>query len=281
MALIDKAKEIEKANETSKMEFPSMNDAILQASDMKIFMIYGDKSSGKSSCAFGIMDKGDKVMVLSYDGMSCDPLELPYIKNLELNHKIINAVLFYDKSTDAQWLETADFTYNWSLNMLKESTQEDGFMPDWIVIDGFDDLIQICEMIMRKTYKLSPFAGPQIFQWKKRNQLVDAFHIELKKHAKKGIIYTVYPKDKNTKMKNGEVIESKQVPNWFGSVKKEVHIPIFTHSEKDTRTNSWMFYADIQGSKKMDYPDGIYDITNKRFGELLKMTNSLNNKDNN
>jgi ribosomal silencing factor RsfS len=275
MALKDKVKEIEKTEESKNMEFPSMDEAILMPVDQLIFMVYGDKGSGKTAIAYSLMEKKDKVMVFSFDGRSADPMELKTIKSLELDHKIINATMFYNKTTDIEWLNTAQFTYDWVIKLLKDTEPEDAFKPDWIIIDGFDRVVEICEMIMRRTYKLTPFSGVQTQFWRKRKQLIDALHGELKKHAKKGVFYTTYPKDKNSKMKNGEIIDSKQIPNWIGEVMEEAHIVIYSHSAKDPKSAKWQFYADIQSSKKLFYPEGEYNVTGIRLLDLLDVKDTI------
>ena len=46
----------------------------------------------------------------------------------------------------------------------------------------------------------------------------------LKVFAKKGVIYTFYPKVTELMKKNGEIVDSKSVPAWIGKVLKDTDV---------------------------------------------------------
>ncbi len=251
-----------------KQEF-SFEDALTDESEMKIIVsVYGNKNDSKTATAYGILDEGDSVFVLSFDHKSKRPTILPFIKNRDIKITVADAVKFYDKSDKVMMGETAEVTKNYTEFLIKEAGEK--LSPDWIMIDGTDEMNSILEQVMRKNNGIGAYQGIANFGvWKERKQYIDDIHNKAISVAKKGVIYTMYT-DKDEVIKDGAVIKKKDIPKWIGSVMRETDVVIrvdttFTGGKRK-------FIACIESSKIPDlYPEGEYDITGKCLVDVLTM----------
>lgn len=258
-----KVEELKKLDEINEEGF-SYEEAIEEDSEKIVFSIYGLKNDGKTSVAYGVFPKTDKVCVFSYDHKSTRPKKLPFLN--DLNIKVLNAVKLLDKSSKELYLHTSELTYKYNLWLLEQITEKE--KPDWIIFDGTEILSTILEMVMRKRNNLLPYQGiGNLNVWKERKQYIDDIHNKALSIAKKGVIYTMYT-EKDEIIKDGQVIKKKDVPKWIGSVMIETDIVIKV--ESDFENGKKVYKAIIEGSKLPDlFPEGIYDVTGKRLWEVL------------
>jgi len=272
MALKNAVKQIKAEQEEDN--FPSLDDMELDDTIKKIISIYGDKNDAKSSVMYSLMEYGDSCIVLSLDGKSKTPLDLPFIKNMELKTKVVSPMIYYNKTTDEQWLSSAVKTTK-LINHVIDIIEPESV--DWICIDCTEILKEVAEITMRAKYKIGVFGGVNIPYWKERSRIIDNIHTRAFKIAKKGVIYTFYPKTNNMLVKDGQVVDSKQTPNWIGNILRETDISIHTKTDKD-KSGEWRYFANIEGSKDLFFKEGEYDVTNKSLRDVLTVVNEINNK---
>lgn len=270
MALADKAAEIKKSVETT-YDFPDMDEVLIADNEKYIISIYGDKNDAKSTLMYSLMERNDSCVVLSFDGKSATPLNIPFIKDMNLKAKVINPMIFYDKSTDSQWLMTADKTKDFINHLIDKI--EPGSV-DWICLDCTEVFKEVAEMAMRAKYKCGVFSGVNMAFWKERARIIDTIHEKAFAIAKKGVIYTFYPKTEQMLVKDGQVIDSKQIPNWLGNILRNTDVVIHTTTIKD-KSSKWRYIVNIEGSKKPFFKEGEYDVTGKCFRDVLNVVNEI------
>ena len=255
----------------SKMETTSDFDFDFDESEdtdekKEIFTVYGHKNDGKTTISYGLPEKGDKILVFSFDNKSTRPKDAPYVKSGNLEIKVINAIRFLDKSNDTKLLDSSVKTHAFILSILEQS--KDKFAPDWIMFDGTEVMSGIMELVMRSKNNLKPYQGiANRSLWRERRQYIDDIHMKSIEIASKGLIYTMYSQ-KDEVIDDGGVVMKKDVPKWIGSVMEETDIVI--HAESKFENGKKSFYAKVEGSKIPTlYPDGIYNVTNKRFRDVI------------
>lgn len=269
MALKSKVASMKEAEAEEEFEFPSLDEAAMDDTAKVIIAIYGDKGDSKSTLSYSIMEKGDSCFVLSFDGKSAKPLKIPFIKDMNLEATVVDPTVFYTKSTDSAWLASAVKTNNY-VNHLLTQVEERGV--DWIVFDCTEVMKEIAEMCMRAKFKLGVFAGSPFQNWRERGRILDNMHEQAFKAAKKGVIYTFYPKTKEMLVKDGQVIDSKTTPAWIGSIMRESDIKIRVSTKKGHE--GWKYMATIESSKEPFYKEGSYDVTDKCLRNILNMVAS-------
>lgn len=232
----------------------------------EIFTIYGQKNDGKTTISYGVPYKGDKILVFSFDNKSTRPKDAEYITDGNLQIKVINAIKYLDKSNDKKLLESSQKTHAFILSMLAQAKSK--FAPDWVMFDGTEVMSGIMELVMRGHNNLGPYQGiANRSLWRERRQYIDDIHMKSIEIASKGLIYTMYSQ-KDEVIDDGGVVMKKDVPKWIGSVMEETDIVI--HAESKFENGKKSFYAKVEGSKIPTlYPDGIYNVTNKRFRDVI------------
>jgi hypothetical protein len=257
----------------STTEFTSLNteDFVFEDEEdteikKEIFTVYGHKNDGKTTISYGIPYKGDKILVFSFDNKSTRPKDADYIMDGNLHIKVINAIKYLDKSSDKKLLESSQKTHAFILSMLAQAKLK--FAPDWIMFDGTEVMSSIMELVMRSHNNLGPYQGiANRSLWRERRQYIDDIHMKSIEIASKGLIYTMYSQ-KDEVIDDGGVVMKKDVPKWIGSVMEETDIVI--HAESKFENGKKSFYAKVEGSKiPTRYPDGIYNVTNKRFRDVI------------
>lgn len=269
MALKKAVKEIKDSMED--FDFPSLDDIEIVTEPKVVISIYGDKNDAKSTSMFSLMERGDSCIVFSFDGKSGTPLDLPFIKNMKLSSKVVNPTVFYNKSTDSQWLSSAVKTTAF-LNKLLDDIEPESY--DWICLDCTEIFKEIAEMTMRAKYKCGVFSGVNMAYWKERSRIIDNIHDRAFKLAKKGVIYTFYPKTTQMLVKDGQTVDSKQVPNWIGNILRNTDVVIHAATFKD-KSGKWRYMANIEGSKNVFFREGEYDVTNKCLRDVLNVVNGI------
>jgi hypothetical protein len=253
-----------------KVNLPEFDFDDAEDTDEKkeIFSVYGYKNDGKTTISYGIPYKGDKVLVFSFDNKSIRPRDAPYIKDGNLNIKIINAIRFLDQSSEAKYLETCLTTHAYVLSILEQSKEK--FSPDWVMFDGTERMSGIMEIVMRAKNNLRPYQGiANRSLWRERKQYLDDIHQKAVDVAGKGVIYTMYSQ-KEEIIDEGAITKKFDIPRWIGSIMEETDIVI--HAEAKFENNKRIYYARVEGSKIPDkYPDGVYNISGKRARDVIEV----------
>lgn len=244
----------------------------------KIVFVHGDKNDGKTIAAYGMLENNETALVLSFDNKSSRPLDvkegLTFLRNAPITIHVINASKHYNMTDEQTIFSTAELTYFYVDKILKdymdpnnEKAKIGGRTPDWVIIDGVDRMKSIFEMYMRKKNGLQPTSGVPIYVWNDRKQFLNNVYDLSLKCCNTGVIYISYS-DVKELVDNCVVVKKKEVPKWFGKLKEETDIEIRAHAERDGKNAR--YFAKICGSKfPNSYPDGDYDITNKRLSDVL------------
>lgn len=244
----------------------------------KVIMVYGDKNDGKTVVAYGVMDDNDTALVLSFDNMSDRPIDdeegLSFLKDAPLTIKVINASQYYSTADKVVMLETAALTYAMVDRVLNDYTDPknteakiNGERPDWVIIDGTERMTRILEMCMRKNNGIPVIGGVPQQIWMDRRNMFDNIYNKSLDLSKKGVIYTTYS-DVRELVDNFTLKNKKEYPKWYYDLKEETGIEIRAMAKREGKIPKYI--AKISGSKYPNsFPDGEYDITNKRLVNVL------------
>jgi hypothetical protein len=263
----DKVKELKKDRDDDILPDFDLDSALMDTSNSKkIITVYGHKNDAKTTTAMGVVKKGDKVAVLSFDLKSDRPTELDFVKKSNVDYKVFNAILYLDKSTPDLYQTTAEKTYVFVLKLLEGIKNK--YQPDWVIIDGSEFLNKILEQVMRKRNGVMPYQGVANQNiWKERTQYIDDVHKQALDAASKGIMYTTYV-NKDSVVKDGVVIQQKDMPKWLGDVMSQTDVIIRVITEISGGKTEYK--AIIESSKfPREYPPGEYVITGKRLYDVI------------
>lgn len=232
----------------------------------KIFSVFGLKNDGKTAICYGIPEEGTKVMVLSFDNKSSRPKDLPFIQAGNLTIRVFNAIKHLDKATPDTYQATSEVTLMYVLQLIEQAKEK--FTPDYIVVDATEVMSQIAEQVMRIRNNLRPYQGiTNLNVWKERKQYLDDIHNQCTKCAAKGVIYTMYTEKDQLIDKDGVVIRSKDIPKWTGSIMMETDVTIKADTTFDG--DKRIFYAYVESKIPEEFPNGRFDVTNRRFREVV------------
>lgn len=263
----DKVKELKKDRDDDILPDFNIDDAIMDSSNSKkVITVYGHKNDAKTTTAIGMAKNGEKVAILSFDMKSDRPLDLEFVKKGNIDVKVYNAILYLDKSTPELYQATAEKTYIFVLKLLEGIKNK--FKPDWVIIDGSEFLNKILEQVMRKRNGVMPYQGIANQNiWKERTQYIDDVHNQALAASKKGIMYTTYVA-KDSVIKDGNIIQQKDMPKWLGDVMSQTDIIIRVVTEI---TNGKTEYRAIIESSKFprEYPPKEYVITDRRLYDVI------------
>lgn len=176
----------------------------------EVITIFGQKGVGKTATALGIPGS---MYVLSFDDKSSRVKNNMYPSRKDIT--VLNAVkyLTHEKT---KYLDSSKKTYDYVVFLLEKIIENGG--SDWIVFDGEEILVKICEMTMRFDNGLAPFQGIANFSlWNYRNLMVSALHDIAVRASKRGIIYTTYI-EKDELVESGQIIRKKDAPKWVDTV---------------------------------------------------------------
>jgi len=222
--------------------------------DKIIVTIYGRKGEGKTAIALAFEGS---MAVLSFDNKTARIHKSMYPGK---DVRIWNAVKYWNK-TPAHITKTAAVTVEYVDKILSRIAANP---PDWIVVDAMELLNQVAEMNMRYAHDLSPTEGfSNRNWWKERKMTIEHIHSRAKSIAKRGVIYTTFSSIQQI-IRNGEVVDTKEVPNWIGIVMEETDVVIKAYS--DISASGTHFIAQIDSNKvPVEYPDmvtgRIIDVT--------------------
>jgi len=215
-------------------------------------MIYGRKGEGKTALA---LSYPGTVAVLSFDRQAL-PVKRHYYNN-DPRIKVYDAILYWNRASAEQLLETSDKTYRY-INKILDHLEKN--RPDVIVIDGSEIFQHICEMVMRYRNNLMPFQGISNRNlWKARNMYIDQVFLRALRIAKQAVICTAYV-DKDEIIKEGETVIKEDVPRWVGTIMTDTRVVIRVRAV--LKKDGQRFLAHIQSSKDPRYKTGmVVDIT--------------------
>jgi hypothetical protein len=224
--------------------------------------VVGEKGSGKSTMALSF--EGKK-LVISYDRMA---IRNKYKMRDPENIKVIDPMTLYDASSPARKRDSMCKILEYLIGVeeypegprnggLLEEMRANDERPDWVIHDGTDILMEICEMSMRKFYDLLPSQGVEWNMWKIRKSAIqDVYHKSLNL-AKRGIIFTTYFTEKQMDEDITGQKKTKEMPKWMDIILHQtLHtIVVFVQGEN--------FYLRVQQSKsvKKDVTGQVFDVT--------------------
>ena len=231
------------------------------------YVIYGDKSAGKTSIALSFPGT---ILAISFDHKTVpikhyffNDKKLDFKENGEHRIKVYDGVQGYDKSFANITKSAYDCIVRIDkfLRNIVDNCPEDK-LPDYIFIDGVEELYKMAEMYMRKIEGLKPTQGTANQNvWKRRTYTMDSIHRLCTLCSKKGIIYSTYTEQKEL-IKDGAIIQKKEIPKWMGDLMKETDVVIKAVKTFNDKTGQ-NFYAYVESSK--------YPVL--KPGESILMTN--------
>ena len=217
-----------------------------------VFMIYGMKGESKTTTAFSWPGTH---ACLSFDYKSTEIHDTMYKADDRI--VVYDAVRYMDYSSPDNWLKSSVTNAKYLYELLDKVIRPNP--PDWIVIDGLEEYTRMAEMIMRERNGLSMTQGVEWQFWKERRLYLKQIHVKCQSIARKGIIYTTYPGEKQT-IKDGKLVETKDVPKWVDIVQEQTDVLIKVEARKTM--DGRRFFAIVESSKYAPIATGIeIDIT--------------------
>lgn len=270
---------VEKPVEVKTVEVENKKQRIYDPEKKKVMTFYGRKGEGKTTALLSLIDKKDKVLLISFDGMS-GIIQRNFFP--ELNVDIYDAYekprFVIDEKNDGTLLpiESVENAYYNCQELLKKLKDTKVGQYDIIVFDGLNIGEKLAESFMRfrKGLKFDE-AFADFNNWKIRNAVVNSWFWQAVEKANKGVIYTLYPVEDIRKKEKGQTIDSEQIPKYAEDVMylTSVVIKIERRMIRNQAGNEEKkHYAIVESSKIKDIEDGkIYDITNKNLSAYIKM----------
>ena len=243
-------------------------------------LIAGEKNGGKSVAALSFPGK---IAVIAFDG------KIFAARDFVVRHGIKdeNEVMIYypakhynPKAVDDGEIGKAAiavindaFRAVYSIKVRADTGQ---FVPDWVLFDNLEFSIRLAEFAGK--YKrgvpitTTPQKGDDVWgAFDIRNIITNVIYKAAVSIPKKGVIYTLYTKDKDVVLPDGTTKKA-QVPKWFEVLMYETDNHIIVWKD-DSR-----YFAKIVGTKDEErYPDGlIIETTSVGFWKALN--SALKNK---
>jgi hypothetical protein len=241
--------EIEKlVDDIPEVEYMTSDDV----READTWVIYGEKSDGKTSFALTfpgnilVIQFDEKAGVIWKEDFNCDPRIriVDVTKILRGDHPIL-------------YLKTSAIGIAYVKRILDKQINE-GTIPDWILIDGFESYSEMAEMGMRYNEKLKLSEGVQSPSWKIRTMFLTQLHKKCRNTAKKGVLYTTYPYIEELVTFQGKTQKTKK-PNWKKIIEKETDNLVLCTSED--QEEDVKFYVVTQRMKRGFYNGRKVDIT--------------------
>jgi hypothetical protein len=225
-----------------------------------VMTLFADKGEGKTFFVLSFANKGDSISAISFDHKTKRIKDMFYSDKPKI--RVYDGTKYYDKTNEATWLKSSERSIRYVNGLITKEIAKD--RPDWIFFDAMEIFYTMCEMTMRLNYDLGPYDGVTNRNiWKKRIMYMEqAYNLALRT-AKKGVIFSTYSKLKGRFIDSeGNLIDAKEIPKWYGIMEKETDVTIRTDVKqvKDKR----IFTAMIVNSKT-----GLFttneerDVTNK------------------
>ena len=217
-----------------------------------IITIYGLKGVGKTTLA----------MLLSYPGsmlgISFDRKTLRCKTNFYDDGQIeIYDATKYLKNNMEDYRDSAVDCYDYTSFLLTNAKE-----ADWVLLDGGEIMVKLCEQKMRKEHNLKPFQGfATLTWWNERNMFLRSIHDMAKAKARKGVIYTIFSQIQEVEdFISG--VKNREVPRWMDAATWETDVVLHAVSHVDDKNRKRMFNVEVTSSKILRFPTGnIYDTT--------------------
>ena len=224
--------------------------------------LYGLKGESKTYTAFSVPGE---VNCLSFDKKAFPVKESMY--NADARLHVYDAVRYLREDSDLEMLDSAERTLKYVFGLL-DSWENN--KPDWIIIDGSEILVNVCELVMRARNGLQPFSGVQMSLWKARRAYLKQVHRKAMSACKRGLIYTTYVEEQVLKREAGNIVESKAVPKWVGIQMEETDVVLHVTAEDDKRSGTTRYFVHVDSSKVPEFKTGLrVETTNKPLTELF------------
>jgi len=223
--------------------------------------VVGEKGDGKSTISLAFVGEDEKALVISYDRMAkANKYKMRYPQNL----KIVDPMTLFDSSTSLRKRNSMALIYDYLVGVEEyvDGPRDGGLLSthepvDWIIHDGTDILMEICEMVMRAKHDLLPAQGVEWNLWKDRKYAIqDIYHKSLSL-AKKGVIYTTYFDEKNYDEDITGQKKKKQIPKWMDII---LHQTMHTFVAY-TQAEGFFMYVAQSKSVKRDITKQTFDVT--------------------
>jgi hypothetical protein len=220
--------------------------------------VVGEKGEGKSTLALAF--SGSK-LVISYDRMA---KANKYKMRDPENIKIIDPMPIFDSSSATKKRDSMARIYEYLVGVEEypNGPRVGGLLNehepvDWIIHDGTDILMEICEMVMRAKHDLLPAQGVEWNLWKDRKYAIqDVYHKSLSL-ARKGVIFTTYFDEKSYDEDITGQKKKKQLPKWMDIILHQTLHTLVPHTQGE---NFFLFVAQSKSVKK-DVTRKTFDIT--------------------
>lgn len=240
-----------------------------EASRKQFYLIAGKKGHGKTYLSFTFPGT---IACLSYDRKSIRIRDLMGTEQVHGQDRILvwDPMQWYDTSTGDRTLETSDDVYTFSIKLLQKLRRGEfwnGHKPNWIVVDGTEELMDICKYRMLNTAGAKFLEHVPFEKWRLRKIYVQNIFRTAQRAAKKGVIYTTYLEETKEVIEDGQVVEKSYDPKWVESIKKETENVIKVIREKTK--NGFEFYAEVNSSK-VGIPEREYNITDAGIQKIWK-----------
>jgi hypothetical protein len=229
--------------------------------------VVGDKGGGKSTLALSFT--GTK-LVVTYDRMT----EYNKFKMRDPNKiKIIDPMPLLDSTTPLRKRDTyvKIFDFLVGVEEYPNGPRHGGLLDtheqvDWVIHDGTDILMTICEMVMRHRNDLLPSQGVEWTLWKERKDAIQAVFNKSLTLAKKGVIFTTYFTEKQLDEDITGQKKTKEMPKWMDIILYQTLHTFVAQSQQD---NYFLFVQQSKSIKK-DVSRRTYDITGTPTEEEVK-----------
>ena len=148
-------------------------------------VLFGDKGTGKTMTAFSFPGNILAIGLESANNLTM-PHEVFFSRTKRIQIKNLDP--FIDESTPERFLETANRAFEILVQLLQNAKKQ---QFDWIILDGLQKLVKICEMRMRFVKDLGFVEGfKQLTIWNMRTLYINQIYKELVAAAKHGVIFT-------------------------------------------------------------------------------------------
>jgi hypothetical protein len=219
-----------------------------------VYTIYGRKGAGKTTCAMGF--QGEKY-VLCFDRKSLRVKAGMYANDATIH--VYDCLKYYEPG-ELTYTQSSSKTFDYTMHILQNIPD-----CDWIIIDGLERLVKICEMRMRYKENIAPFKGfPNMSLWKLRRLYLRQIHEKALSRVRRGLVYVTFT-DKDEIIVDGGVVQKTDVPKWVDIVMEETDVVVRVRDDlgKDGVKH---YTATIESSKIPALRSGeVQDITNGRL----------------
>lgn len=234
--------------------------------------VVGEKGAGKSTVAMGFCDEDETMLVISYDRMAVrNKYKMRYPQNI----KVVDPMPLLDSTTPIKKRDSYVKIYEYLVGVEEypNGPRRGGLLVehepvDWVVHDGTDILMLICEMVMRHRYDLLPSQGVEWNLWKDRKDAIQDLYNKSLTLAKKGVIFTTYFDEKRYDEDITGQKKTKEIPKWMDIILYQTLHTFVAHNQGE----NYFLYVHQSKSIKKDVSRKTFDITGTSFEEVDKKT---------